>query len=166
MNMPGGLGAYGMNFGIPSYFGGNITMAVNNGSLDVSRVDDMVIRIMTPYFQLGQDKNFPSVDPSSADLNTFSPRNTWTREWNLTGEVSRDVRGNHGEIIRRHGAAGSVLLKNENHALPLHAPRNIAVFGNDASTPVRSSVINQQNYEFGSLLAGGGQYSIGKRISV
>jgi beta-glucosidase len=158
MNMPGGLGPYGTNFGIPSFFGGNITQAVNNGSLDVSRVDDMVLRIMAPYFQLGQDEDFPSVDPSTADMNTFSPRDTWTREFNLTGEVSRDVRGNHGELIRRHGAAGSVLLKNENSALPLRSPRNIAVFGNGAGEPVRSSVLNQQNYEFGALFAGGGMF--------
>jgi beta-glucosidase len=156
MNMPGGLGAYGLNFGIPSYFGGNVTAAANNGSLDISRIDDMVMRIMTPYFQFGQDQDFPSTDPSSADLNTFSPRRTWTREYNLTGEVSRDVRGNHGELIRRHGAAGSVLLKNVDRTLPLKAPRNVAIFGNGAGDPVRSSVLNQQNYEYGSILAGGG----------
>ncbi|KAI4930015.1 hypothetical protein J4E85_004638 [Alternaria conjuncta] len=156
MNMPGGLGAYGLNFGLPSYFGGNVTAAVNNGTVDVSRIDDMVMRIMTPYFQLGQDQDFPSADPSGADLNTFSPRSTWTREYNLTGEVSRDVRGNHGELIRRHGAAGSVLLKNVDRTLPLKAPQNVAIFGNDAGDPARSSVINQQNYEYGSILAGGG----------
>ncbi|KAF1939632.1 beta-glucosidase 2 precursor [Clathrospora elynae] len=156
MDMPGGLGSYGQNFGIPSYFGGNVTLAANNGSLDMSRIDDMVIRIMTPYFELGQDQGFPSVDPSTADLNSFSPRSTWTREYNLTGEVSRDVRGNHGELIRRHGAAGSVLLKNVDRALPLKAPRNIAIFGNDAADPLRSSVLNQNNYEYGTILAGGG----------
>ncbi|USP73528.1 glycoside hydrolase family 3 protein [Curvularia clavata] len=156
MNMPGGLGAYGLNFGVPSYFGGNVTLAVNNGTVNESRIDDMVIRIMTPYFQLGQDKDFPSTDPSTADLNTFSPRKTWTREFNLTGEVSRDVRGNHAELIRRHGAAGSVLLKNVDCTLPLKAPRNVAVFGNGAGDPVRSSVLNQQNYEYGALFAGGG----------
>jgi beta-glucosidase len=156
MNMPGGLGPYGTNFGIPSYFGGNITLMANNGTVEMSRIDDMVIRIMTPYFQLGQDKDFPSIDPSGADLNTFSPRSSWTREYNLTGEVSRDVRGNHGELIRKHGAAGSVLLKNVDRALPLKAPRNIAVFGNDASDPTKSSVLNQQNYEYGSIFAGGG----------
>jgi beta-glucosidase len=156
MNMPGGLGPYGSNFGTPSYFGGNITMMTNNGSVDMTRIDDMVIRIMTPYFQLGQDQGFPSIDPSSADLNTFPPRSMWTREYNLTGEISRDVRGKHGELIRRHGAAGSVLLKNENRALPLKAPRNIAIFGNDASDPTKSPVLNQQNYEYGSLFAGGG----------
>ncbi|EMD88183.1 glycoside hydrolase family 3 protein [Bipolaris maydis ATCC 48331] len=156
MNMPGGLGSYGMNFGVPSYFGGNVTLAVNNGTINESRIDDMVLRIMTPYFQLGQDNGYPSVDPSSADLNTFSPRNTWTREFNLTGEKSRDVRGNHAELIRRHGAAGTVLLKNVDRTLPLKAPRNVAVFGNGAGEPARSSVLNQQNYEYGAIFAGGG----------
>ncbi|KAF2824218.1 hypothetical protein CC86DRAFT_52089 [Ophiobolus disseminans] len=156
MNMPGTLGPYGLNFGVPSFFGGNITIAVNNGSLSVSRVDDMIVRIMTPYFWLNQDQNYPSVDPSSADLNTFSPRATWVRNFTLTGERSRDVRGNHGELIRKHGAASGVLLKNRNGTLPLKAPKNIAVFGNDAGDPTESSVLNQQDYEFGTLTAGGG----------
>jgi beta-glucosidase len=149
-------GAYGLEFKTPSFFGGNVTTAVNNGTLDVSRVNDMVIRIMTPYFFLGQDQGFPSVDPSTADLNTFSPRKTWTRQFNLTGERSRDVRDNHGELIRRHGSAGAVLLKNKNGALPLKAPRNVAVFGNDAGEPTQSSVLNQNNFEYGTLAAGGG----------
>ncbi|KAF1913302.1 glycosyl hydrolase family 3 N terminal domain-containing protein [Ampelomyces quisqualis] len=156
MNMPGGLGSYGLNFGVPSFFGGNVTLAVNNGTLDISRVDDMVVRIMTPYYWLGQDKDFPSVDPSTPDMNTFSPRSSWTRNFTFTGERSRDVRGNHGELIRRHGAAGTVLLKNADTALPLKAPKNIAVFGSDAGQPTQSSVLNQDNYEYGALFAGGG----------
>ena len=81
--MPGGLGLYGLTFGEASDFGGNVTLAVNNGTLDASRVDDMVIRIMTPYFFLGQDKDYPTVDPSSADLNTFSPKDTWCKYFPL-----------------------------------------------------------------------------------
>jgi beta-glucosidase len=150
------LTLFRLNFGIPSFFGGNVTIGVNNGSLATSRVDDMVIRIMTPYFHLNQDKDFPTVDPSTADLNTFSPRKSWTRNFTLTGERSRDVRGNHAELIRQHGAAGAVLLKNKNGALPLKAPRNIAIFGNDAGAPTQSSVLNQVDYEYGTLAAGGG----------
>jgi beta-glucosidase len=116
----------------------------------------MVIRIMTPYFWLNQDQNYPSIDKSSGDLNTFSPIPTWTRNYTFTGEVSRDVRGDHGALIRKHGAAGAVLLKNENNALPLKKPKNIAVFGNDAGQPTQSSVLNQVNYEYGTLAAGGG----------
>ncbi|KAE8380469.1 putative beta-glucosidase G [Aspergillus bertholletiae] len=155
MNMPGGLGAYGMAPEAGSFFGKNVTQAVNNGTVDISRVDDMIVRIMAPYYWLGQDNDYPSVDPSSADLNTFSPRSTWLREWNLTGERSRDVRGDHGKLIRRHGAEATILLKNENQALPLKAPKSLAVFGNDAGEPTNGAV-NEATFEYGTLAAGGG----------
>ncbi|KAF2708929.1 glycoside hydrolase family 3 protein [Pleomassaria siparia CBS 279.74] len=155
MNMPGGLGNYGLYAEAGSFFGGNVTLAVNNGTVPISRIDDMITRIMTPYYALGQDQDFPTVDPSSADLNTFTPRSTWTREWNLTGPASRDVRDNHGELIRKHGSAGTVLLKNTNGALPLKAPKSIAVFGNDAGDDTEG-FYNQADFEFGTLTAGGG----------
>ncbi|KAH8897404.1 beta-glucosidase-related glycosidase [Thozetella sp. PMI_491] len=155
MDMPGGIGMYGMSWSVGSFFGANVTAAVTNGTLDVARLDDMISRIMTPYYFLGQDQGFPTIDPSSADLNTFSPRSTWLREFNLTGEVSRDVRGNHGALIRKHAAAATVLLKNKNGVLPLKAPKSIAVFGNDAGEPV-TGALNQANYEYGTLPAGGG----------
>ncbi|KAJ5762477.1 uncharacterized protein N7511_005859 [Penicillium nucicola] len=155
MNMPGGLGAYGMVPEAGSYFGKNVTYAVNNGTVDESRVDDMIARIMTPYYWLGQDKDYPSVDPSSADLNTFSPRSTWLRQFNLTGERSRDVRGNHHKLIRHLAAEATVLLKNENSALPLKAPKSIAVFGNDAGENTMGPV-NAATFEYGTLGSGGG----------
>ncbi|KAH7377525.1 beta-glucosidase 2 precursor [Cadophora sp. MPI-SDFR-AT-0126] len=155
MNMPGGLGLYGLTFGEASDFGGNVTLAVNNGTLDSSRVDDMVIRIMTPYFFLGQDKDYPTVDPSSADLNTFSPKNTWFRNYTLNGTRSRDVRADHGALIRKHGAESTVLLKNVNNALPLKSPKIISVFGNDASEDTQG-YYNQVDFEYGTLVAGGG----------
>jgi beta-glucosidase len=65
MNMPGGLGNYGTATGVGSYFGGNITAMVNNGTVPESRIDDMIIRQMTPYYYLGQDQDFPTVDPST-----------------------------------------------------------------------------------------------------
>ncbi|KAJ6089940.1 hypothetical protein N7467_005156 [Penicillium canescens] len=155
MNMPGGLGPYGMIPEAGSFFGKNVTYAVNNGTVDESRVDDMIVRIMTPYYWLGQDEDYPDVDPSSADLNTFSPRSTWVREFNLTGERSRDVRGNHGKLIRKLAAEATVLLKNENSALPLKAPKSIAVFGNDAGENTMGPV-NQATFEYGTLGSGGG----------
>lgn len=150
MNMPGQERLFN-----GSWFGDHVVDAVNNGTLAASRVDDMIARIMTPYFWLGQDKDFPSVDPSSGDLNTFSPKDTWTREYNLTGERSRDVRGNHGDLIRKHGAAATILLKNENNALPLKAPKSIAVFGNDAGEDTQG-FYNQADFEYGTLASGGG----------
>jgi beta-glucosidase len=92
MDMPGTIG---FRAGGNSFFGGNITTAVNNGSLSEARLDDMIKRIMTPYFHLKQDTDFPPIDPSGA-------------------------------------VNGTVLLKNVNGVLPLKAPKNIAVLGNDA----------------------------------
>ncbi|KID81997.1 Glycoside hydrolase, family 3 [Metarhizium guizhouense ARSEF 977] len=155
MDMPGGIGPYGSRPDLGSFFGGNLTQAVRNSTIQESRVDDMIVRIMTPYYWLGQDRDFPTVDPSSADLNMFSPRSTWLREFNLTGPSSRDVRANHGKLIRRHAAEATILLKNKKNALPLKAPKSIAVFGNDAGE-VLTGPFNMVDYEFGTLAAGGG----------
>ncbi|EFX04586.1 beta-glucosidase 2 [Grosmannia clavigera kw1407] len=156
MNMPGGMGDYGMEVdGGRSYFGLNLTLAVNNGTLNESRLNDMVLRILTPYFFLGQDEGFPTVDPSTADLNTFFTRSEWLQDWNLTGEVSRDVRADHGAKIRKQAAQSMVLLKNTAGALPLKAPRNIAIFGNSAGDDTQG-FYNQANFEYGTLSVGGG----------
>jgi beta-glucosidase len=155
MDMPGGLGLYGLEFGPPSYFGGNLTNGVNNGSLDISRLDDMITRVMIPYYFLGQDKDYPLTDPSGADLNTFSPISTYFHDWVLNGTRSVDVRGNHSELIRKLGAESIVLLKNERKALPLIAPKRIALFGNGAGEDTQG-YYNMVNFEFGTLSVGGG----------
>lgn len=156
MNMPGPLGYYGMAWGSGSLFGGNLTTAVNNGTLDVTRVDDMILRIMTPFYYFGQDSaEFPGVDPSGGQLNTFSPPSTWETTFNMTGQWNVDVRGNHSDLIRKHGAAGTVLLKNTDAALPLKAPKTIAIFGNDAAAPTDGMYTNGAIF-YGNQYVGGG----------
>jgi hypothetical protein len=72
MNMPGGVG---FSLGTDSEFGGNLTIAVSNGSVPIERVDDMVRRIMTPYYRLGQNKaSYPGIDPST-------PQAFWKRKF-------------------------------------------------------------------------------------
>jgi beta-glucosidase len=159
MNMPGGI-----NFleATPSYFGGNVSTAVTNGSLVESRLDDMIRRIMTPYYFLGQDQDYPTIDPSGAALNFFAP-STWVDEFVLNGTTNRDVRANHGTLIRELGSAGTVLVKNVDNALPLKAPKNIAVFGNDAGDLTGGQYFlniavstDSGKTEFGTLPVGGG----------
>jgi beta-glucosidase len=159
MNMPGGIDFLTPT---PSYWGANITTALSNGSLANARLDDMVRRIMTPYYFLGQDQGFPTIDPSGTSLNFFSP-STWVDEFVLNGTSNRDVRANHASLIRELGAAGSVLLKNERNALPLLSPKNIAIFGNDAGDFTRGMYFlniaigaDSGNSEFGTLPVGGG----------
>ncbi|KPI42161.1 putative beta-glucosidase G [Cyphellophora attinorum] len=157
MDMPGS------SFGSQtlSFFGGNITAAVQNGSLPESRLDDMVLRIMTPYYFLGQD-SYPSVDGSSADLNGYNPA-TSNYSFTLGTDKSRDVRGGHAQLIHDIAAQGTVLLKNENATLPLKSPKRIGVFGNDAADLV-TGLYNTNNlnyagapgYDIGTLAVGGG----------
>lgn len=111
-----------------SFFGGNVTLAVSNGTLEEARVDDMVRRILTPYFYLRQNE-YPPIDGSEPTLNANYPPYQYPFTF---GESNVDVRGNHAQLIRDLGAAGTVLLKNTNNVLPLQAPKTIGVFGNDA----------------------------------
>lgn len=158
MNMPGPIDARSL---VPSsYFGGNVTIAVTNGSLSEARVDDMIRRIMTPYFHLGQDKDFPTVDPTSL----YALSSIYGVLRNTIGvPPARDVRGNHGQLVRQISGAGTALLKNVNGTLPLQRPKNIGVFGNDAADvsaglmyPGTRSSDPEFGFDIGTLTVGGG----------
>jgi beta-glucosidase len=98
------------------WWGKNLTEAVTNGSVALSRLDDMATRTMATYYFLDQNNSYPTA--------------------NIYGSTVQhpiiDVRGDHGKIIREIGAAGHVLVKNINQTLPLKAPRFVSIFGYDA----------------------------------
>ncbi|KAI5120132.1 hypothetical protein M0805_001900 [Coniferiporia weirii] len=104
-----------------SYFGGNLTAYVNNGSISEARVDDMATRIAAAWYYLHQD------DPSYPEVsfNAFNPVDPATN-----GRV--DVQDDHYKIVRQIGAASTVLLKNKNETLPLQKPRSLVLIGSDA----------------------------------
>ncbi|CCF43728.1 beta-glucosidase, partial [Colletotrichum higginsianum] len=86
----------------------------------------MAERVMRPYFLLGQDSDFPSVDPSAGAV-------FWTYQYGhqiptpgglYPAVEARDVRRDHAALIRTLGAAGTVLLKNTNGTLPLKNETN------------------------------------------
>ncbi|KAJ4392667.1 hypothetical protein N0V91_011320 [Didymella pomorum] len=159
MDMPGGIGFTTPN---PSFFGGNVTAAVNNGTLSTERVNDMVLRIMTPYFHLNQDVNYPPIDGYTQQLGFFGSSGYL---YNYTiGPIVDARQEQHVQLIRDLGAAGTVLLKNTNGALPLKTPKNIGVFGNDAADFTRGEYslalsgtgIADGDYDIGTLAVGGG----------
>ncbi|KAL6711435.1 hypothetical protein ACN47E_004369 [Coniothyrium glycines] len=159
MNMPGGINFVAAS---PSFFGGNITTAVNNGTLPIERLNDMVLRVMTPYYYLNQDGDFPAIDGYTDKLGFF-PRFNYISNFTLGPIV--DVRQEaHTQLIRQLGAAGTVLLKNTNNALPLEQPKNIGVFGNDAadstvgqySLSLSGTSLANGDYDIGTLAVGGG----------
>lgn len=115
-----------------SYWGGNLTLAVVNGTLPEWRLDDMAMRIMAAWFKVGNtieaqgDINFHSWTRATNDY-----VHTAAREGFKQVNFQVDVRDNHASHIRESGAKGSVLLKNEG-ALPLNKPKFLAVIGEDA----------------------------------
>ena len=131
MTMPGDTL---FNTGV-SFWGPNLTIAVVNGSIPEWRIDDMATRIMAAYFYVGLDEtkkpwSFNSWDFSGTGrIHMADPNST-------VGVINQhvDVRADHGALIRSMAARSTVLLKNENNALPLNKPRFLAVIGEDAVT--------------------------------
>ncbi|KAF1346502.1 beta-glucosidase-related glycosidase [Delphinella strobiligena] len=138
------------------FWGGNLTEAVNNGSVSLSRLDDMVTRQLASYYLLGQDKSYPAVSIYH----------------NLQKHVPVNVQGDHASLIREIGAAGTILVKNVNNTLPLRNPTFLAVYGYDAtvkadqtvwSNPLRYGGGYEVNFGWntfnGTLIVGGGSGS-------
>jgi beta-glucosidase len=122
----------------------------------------MVLRIMTPYYYLGQDANFPLVDGYTPKLG-FYPDANFADNFTL-GPMVDARKEEHTKLIRDLGAAGTVLLKNTDGALPLQQPKRIGVFGNDAAdftngqyaSTLSGTTITNGNYDIGTLAVGGG----------
>nr|XP_019000489.1 beta-glucosidase [Kwoniella mangroviensis CBS 8507]OCF63950.1 beta-glucosidase [Kwoniella mangroviensis CBS 8507] len=115
MTMPGDIEQKSLT----SYWGRNLTESVNNGSVSIDRLDDMVVRILTPYFMLDQNDGYPEVSFDSA------------RPKAEANNSHVDVREDHAKLIRHIGSASTVLLKNVNKTLPIKSPRKITLIGSD-----------------------------------
>lgn len=112
LDMPGG--EYSFRNG--NLFGNTLVEMVQNGQVSESRLDDAVLRILTPYFNLNQKS---------------------------ISQSGQDVRSNHYEIVREAAEGAITLLKNnrgditernsssQRGGLPLNG-RKIGVFGSDA----------------------------------
>ncbi|KAF4337518.1 glycoside hydrolase family 3 domain protein [Fusarium beomiforme] len=110
ISMPGG--SLVDSFGFPAYYGGMLKEAVSNGSVEFSRVRDMVERLWRPMFELGAIDHPP--------------------EGNATA-VARTQE--HLDFAQELAEDGMVLLKNEQQLLPLskHKYKKIAMFGRGAT---------------------------------
>ncbi|KAL2134882.1 hypothetical protein VTI74DRAFT_10608 [Chaetomium olivicolor] len=99
------------------FWGERLIEAVNNGSVNEERLNDMATRILASWHYLHQEHSFP--EPA---LYTNTERH-----------LPADVQADHAELIKTIGATGTVLLKNTHQTLPLKKPRFLCVFGYDAT---------------------------------
>ncbi|KAL8727454.1 MAG: hypothetical protein Q9166_006042 [cf. Caloplaca sp. 2 TL-2023] len=129
MSMPGDV----LFHTATSYWGANLTVAILNGTLPQWRLDDMATRIMAAWYYVGRDRSQVPINFDSWTTDTFSYQHYFTEEvYGLINEHV-DVRAEHSTLIRQIGSASTVLLKNNNSALPLTGREKFtAVFGEDA----------------------------------
>jgi len=105
----------GLDLEMPNdqYFGAALKAAVAAGQVPVSRVSDMVLRILTSLFAVGIMDNPP------------------------TGNLGVNVTSaEHNMLSRALAIEGTVLLKNEKNILPLSKNAKIAVLGDDGQNNV------------------------------
>ncbi|KXH67270.1 hypothetical protein CSAL01_11471 [Colletotrichum salicis] len=104
-------------------WGLNLTTAVNNGTVDASRIDDMATRILAAWYLVGQDTDFQI--PGIGMKNPTEPHEQID---------ARDPRAR--PTILGGAVAGHVLVKNDNNSLPFRgAPKMMSIFGYDATVP-------------------------------
>ncbi|KAJ5669500.1 hypothetical protein N7462_010570 [Penicillium macrosclerotiorum] len=116
-----------------SYWGSELSRSVLNGSIPVSRLNDMVTRIVATWYKMGQDQDYPlpnfstNTEDATGELYPgalFSP----------SGVVNQyvNVQGDHNITARAVAREAITLLKNDDDILPLQKNDSLKVFGTDA----------------------------------
>ena len=125
------------------FWGPQLQSAIDKKQVQQSRLDDMVKRVLSSWYLLGQDKGYPNA--------TFS-------SWNIG---TRQVGGNHKTNVRATARDGIVLLKNNNATLPFKKPKSIAVIGSDSIVaPKGANACVDRGCNDGTLAMGWGSGSV------
>lgn len=114
------------------YWGNNtLANAVQNGSMEASRLDDMATRILAAWYKYSTVES-PGME-SHQDVSPIDP--------------------DSAAVAFQAAVEGNVLVKNVNTALPLKKPRSLSVFGWNAP-------MGEANNTAGQNYAGGGQTAL------
>lgn len=121
----------GLDVAMPSstYWGDNLVEAVNNGTVNETRLDDMATRVLTAWYQLGQDADFPA------------PGSGLPANWTLPHERVDARNASSRPTVMAGAVEGHVLVKNTDGALPLQSAdmKLISLFGYSARAPRKNN---------------------------
>ncbi|KIN00041.1 glycoside hydrolase family 3 protein [Oidiodendron maius Zn] len=115
----------GLDMTMPNegFWGSSLVASINNGSVPISRLDDMVTRIIAAWYKMGQDKGYPAPG-AGIPVDILKPHMAVNARESASKEVLLD-----GAI------EGHVLVKNIKNALPLKSPKLLSLFGYDTKAP-------------------------------
>jgi beta-glucosidase len=169
-------------------WGPHLSTSILNGSVPVARLNDMVMRVVAAWYQLGQDDaaawpirrlsgsaTFSSwTDDKQGLLHPGSPGSTEKGVVNDFVPVrNTEEGGDHEKLARQIAAEGIVLLKNKGQILPLsrdgsgvRVPEGdgklkVAIFGEDAfSNPNGDNACPDRSCNEGTLAMGWGSGAV------
>ncbi|KAL2876620.1 glycoside hydrolase 3 [Colletotrichum sp. CLE4] len=120
------------------WWGPQLKMVVENGTVSVTTIEEKVRRILAAWYLLGQDQGeYPPVN------------------------LAANVQGTHKDNVRATARDGIVLLKNEGAILPLKAPKKIAVIGSSTvNNPAGINACYDRSCNNGTLGMGWGSGTV------
>ena len=120
--------------GIDGFFRQSEIQLVQQGQISETRINDMIIRLLTPYYLLEQDQQYPTID------------------------IDRDTTSNHYQINLELSRAGMILLKNTNQILPLNisVDKSLFIYGDASSRAKYGFGVEGELEHGGALYEGGG----------
>jgi beta-glucosidase len=103
-----------------------------NGTIPVSRLNDMVTRIVATWYQLGQDQDYPVPNFSSNTADATGPcyPGALFSPTCVTNEYV-NVQADHAKVARNVSREAITLLKNDK-TLPLSTSAVLKIFSSDA----------------------------------
>ncbi|CAE6450240.1 unnamed protein product [Rhizoctonia solani] len=121
-------------------YGHRLKRAVNNGSVNTTRLDEMVARSIAPWYRFGQDSGFPQTS-----FDAQKPDGSGSLNLNVNVRTAE-----HTALVKEIASASAVLLKNSRtgtsgRGLPLNLPKSIAIIGQDAKKGSTDCRLNKCN---------------------
>ncbi|KAJ5929025.1 hypothetical protein N7454_006873 [Penicillium verhagenii] len=134
----------GLDMAMPTgleFWGSDFTEAIKNGSVPLSRLDDMATRIIATWYQMGQDSSSYPALGVGMPYNLSAPHE-------IVSALTKEAK----PVLFEGALEGHVLVKNVNNALPLKSPKLISVYGWDAAAPpayMPNTALTYDPWEYG-----------------